>query len=175
MKLTDKQKLSIWKSLNLNEDFFENFFDDNPDMNTEDIIEEKQLKDCNFSFSVYPSKMNTNINITKLLVDMNNHTSINQNGENIFDNLVLWKYDPKFIAFRFGFDNIKEDKREDAIDTFKYIIEYLLKQFGTFDIVLGKPNKNIIITTKTISIQDKDLSSINQLLRSIMFDIILKI
>lgn len=36
MKLTDKQKLSIWKSLNLNEDFF----DDNLDINTEDIIEE---------------------------------------------------------------------------------------------------------------------------------------
>ena len=169
MKLTDKQKLSIWKSLNLNEDFF----DDNPDMNTEDIIEEKQLKDCNFSFSVYPSKMNTNINITKLLVDMNNHTSINQNGENIFDNLVLWKYDPKFIAFRFGFDNIKEDKKEDATDTFRYIIDYLLGQFGTFNVILGKPNKHIVITSKKI--QDKDSSSINQLLRCIMFDIILKI
>ena len=171
MKLTDKQKLSIWKSLNLNEEFF----DDNPDINTEDIIEEKQLKDCNFSFSVYPSKMNTNINITKLLVDMNNHTSINQNGENIFDNLVLWKYDPEFIAFRFGFDNIKEDKKEYATDTFKYIIDYLLVQFGTFDVVLGKPNKHIIITSKKISIQDKEPSSINQLLRCITFDIILKI
>ena len=70
---------------------------------------------------------------------MNNHTSINQNGENIFNNLVLWKYDPKFISFQFGFDNIKEDKREDATDTFKYIIEYLLRKFGTFDVVLGKP------------------------------------
>ena len=170
MKLTDKQKLSIWKSLNLNEDFF----DDNLDMNTEDIIEEKQLKDCNFSFSVYPSnKIDTNI--TKLLVDMNNHTSINQNGEDIFNNLVLWKYNPTFISFQFGFDSIKEDKREDAIDTFKYIIEYLLGHFGTFDVVLGKPNKCEVITSKEISIQDKDSSSINQLLRCIMFDIILKI
>lgn len=171
MKLTDKQKLSIWKSLNLNEEFF----DDNPDINTEDIIEEKQIKDCNFSFSVYPQNKNIDTNITKLLVDMNNHTSINQNGENIFDNLVLWKYNPKFISFQFGFDSIKEDKREDVTDTFKYIIDYLLGQFGTFDIVLGKLNKHIIITTKKISIQDKDISSINQLLRCIMFDIILKI
>ena len=170
MKLTDKQKLSIWKSLNLNEDFF----DDIPDMNTEDIIEEKQLEDCNFSLSVFPSnKIDTNI--TKLLVDMNNHTSINQNGEDIFNNLVLWKYNPTFISFQFGFDSIKEDKREDAIDTFKYIIEYLLGQFGTFDVVLGKPNKCEVITSKEISIQDKDSSSINQLLRCIMFDIILKI
>ena len=170
MKLTDKQKLSIWKSLNLNEDFF----DDNLDMNTEDIIEEKQLEDCNFSLSVFPSnKIDTNI--TKLLVDMNNHTSINQNGEDIFDNLVLWKYNPTFISFQFGFDSIKEDKREYAIDTFKYIIEYLLGQFGTFDVVLGKPNKCEVITSKEISIQDKDSSSINQLLRCIMFDIILKI
>lgn len=171
MKLTDKQKLSIWKSLNLNEEFF----DDNPDINTEDIIEERQLKDCNFSFGVYPSNNNIGTNITKLLVDMNNHTSINQNGENIFDNLVLWKYDPEFISFKFGFDSIKEDKRENAIGTFKYIIEYLLGQFGTFDVVLGKPNKHIIITTKKISIQDKDSSSINSLLRCIMFDIVLKI
>ena len=171
MKLTDKQKLSIWKSLNLNEEFF----DDNPDINTEDIIEEKQIKDCNFSFGVYPQNKNIDTNITKLLVDMNNHTSINQNGENIFDNLVLWKYNPKFISFQFGFDSIKEDKREDATDTFKYIIEYLLGQFGTFDVVLGKPNKHIIITSKKISIQDKDISSINQLLTYITFDIILKI
>lgn len=84
MKLTDKQKLSIWKSLNLNEDFF----DDNLYMSTEDIIEEKQLKDCNFSFGVYPSNIDSNTNIIKLIVDMNNHTSINQNGENIFNNLV---------------------------------------------------------------------------------------
>ena len=170
MKLTNRQKSIIRKSLNLNEDFF----DDIPDMNTEDIIEEKQLEDCNFSLSVFPSnKIDTNI--TKLLVDMNNHTSINQNGEDIFNNLVLWKYNPTFISFQFGFDSIKEDKREDAIDTFKYIIEYLLGQFGTFDVVLGKPNKCEVITSKEISIQDKDSSSINQLLRCIMFDIILKI
>ena len=100
---------------------------------------------------------------------MNNHTSINQNEENIFNNLVLWKYDPEFIAFKFGFDNIKEDKREDATDTFKYIIEYLLGKFGTFDVVLGKPNKHTIITTKKISIQDKDISSINSLLRCIRY------
>ena len=160
MKLTDKQKLSIWKSLNLNEEFF----DDNPDINIEDIIEEKQLKDCNFSFSVYPQNKNIDTNITKLLVDMNNHTSINQNGEDIFNNLVLWKYNPTFISFQFGFDSIKEDKREDAIDTFKYIIEYLLGQFGTFDVVLGKPNKCEVITSKEISIQDKNTSSINSLL-----------
>ena len=115
MKLTNRQKSIIWKSLNLNEEFF----DDNPDMNTKDIIEEKQLKDCNFSFGVYPPKKNIDTNITKLIVDMNNHTSINQNGENIFNNLVLWKYDPKFISFKFGFDNIKEDKLEDTTDTFK--------------------------------------------------------
>ena len=171
MKLTDKQKLFIQKSLNLNEEFF----DDNPDINIEDIIEEKQLKDCNFSFSVYPSNKNIDTNITRLLVDMNNHTSINQNGENIFNNLVLWKYDPKFISFQFGLDNIKEDKREDATDTFKYIIEYFLRRFRTFDVVLGKPNKHNIITTKKISIQDKDPSSINSLLRCITFDIVLKI
>ena len=118
MKLTDKQKLSIWKSLNLNEDFF----DDNLDMSTEDIIEEKQLKDCNFSFGVYPSNIDPNTNITKLIVDMNNHTSINQNGEDIFNNLVLWKYDPKFISFKFGFDGIKEDKLEKIKDKIHYRI-----------------------------------------------------
>lgn len=160
MKLTNRQKSLIWKSLNLNEEFF----DDNPDISTEDIIEEKQIKDCNFSFGVYPPKKNIGTNIIKLIVDMNNHTSINQNGENIFDNLVLWKYDPKFISFKFGFDNIKEDKLEDATDTFKYIIEYLLRKFGTFDVVLGKPNKHMIIATKKISLQDKDTSSINSLL-----------
>ena len=160
MKLTDKQKLSIWKSLNLNEEFF----DDNPDMNMEDIIEEKQLKDCNYSFGVYPPMKNIYTKIIKLIADMNNHTSINQNEENIFNNLVLWKYDPKFISFKFGFDSIKEDKREDATDTFKYIINYLLGQFGTFDVVLGKPNKHMIITTKKISLQDKNTSSINSLL-----------
>lgn len=160
MKLTNRQKSIIWKSLNLNEEFF----DDNPDMNMEDIIEEKQLKDCNFSFGVYPPKKNIDTNIIKLIVDMNNHTSINQNRENIFNNLVLWKYDPKFISFKFGFDNIKEDKLEDVTDTFKYIIDYLLIKFGTFDVVLGKPNKHIIITTKKISLQDKDTSSINSLL-----------
>ena len=95
---------------------------------------------------------------------MNNHISINQNGENIFDNLVLWKYDPKFNSFKFGFDSIKEDKREDTTDTFIYIIEYLLEQFGTFDVVLGKPNKHTIITTMKISIQDKNTSSIHPLL-----------
>ena len=160
MKLTDKQKLSIWKFLNLNEDFF----DDNLDMNMEDIIEEKQLKDCNFSFGVYPLNIDPNTNIIKLIVDMNNHTSINQNGEDIFKNLVLWKYDPKFISFKFGFDGIKEDKLEDVTDTFKYIIDYLLRKFGKFGVVLGKPNKHIIITTKNISLQDKDTSSINSLL-----------
>ena len=61
MKLTNRQKSIIWKSLNLNEDFF----DDIPDMNTEDIIEEKQLEDCNFSLSVFPSnKIDTNITKT---------------------------------------------------------------------------------------------------------------
>lgn len=165
MKLTNRQKLIIWKSLNLNEDFF----DDNLDINTEDIIEEKQLKDCNYSFGVYPPKKNIDTNIIKLIVDMNNHTSINQNGENIFNNLVLWKYDPKFISFKFGFDSIKEDKREDTTDTFIYIIKYLLEQFGTFDVVLGKPNKHMIITTEKISIQDKNTSSINSLLRCIRY------
>ena len=160
MKLTNRQKSIIWKSLNLNEEFF----DDNPDMNTEDIIEEKQLKDCNFSFGVYPPKKNIDTNIIKLIVDMNNHTSINQNGENIFNNLVLWKYDPKFISFKFGFDSIKEDKLEDVTDTFKYIIDYLLRKFGKFDVVLGKPNKHMIITTEKIPIQDKNRSSINSLL-----------
>ena len=157
MKLTNRQKSIIWKSLNLNEDFF----DDNLDMSTEDIIEEKQLKDCNYSFGVYPLNIDPNTNIIKLIVDMNNHTSINQNGEDIFNNLVLWKYDPKFISFKFGFDGIKEDKLEDVTDTFKYIIDYLLRKFG---VVLGKPNKHIIITTKKISQQDKDKSSINSLL-----------
>lgn len=95
---------------------------------------------------------------------MNNHTSINQNGEDIFKNLVLWKYDPKFISFKFGFDGIKEDKLEDVTDTFKYIIDYLLRKFGKFNVVLGKPNKHIIITIKKISLQDKDISSINSLL-----------
>lgn len=160
MKLTNKQKLSIWKSLNLNEDFFDN----NLDMSTEDIIEEKQLKDCNYSFGVYPLNIDPNTNIIKLIVDMNNHTSINQNGEDIFNNLVLWKYDPKFISFKFGFDGIKEDKLEDVTDTFKYIIDYLLRKFGKFNVVLGKPNKHIIITIKKISLQDKDISSINSLL-----------
>ena len=160
MKLTNRQKLSIWKLLNLNEEFF----DDNPDMNMEEIIEEKQLKDCNYSFGVYPPMKNIYTKIIKLIADMNNHISINQNGENIFDNLVLWKYDPKFNSFKFGFDSIKEDKREDTTDTFIYIIEYLLEQFGTFDVVLGKPNKHMIITTEKISIQDKNTSSINSLL-----------
>ena len=160
MKLTNRQKSIIWKSLNLNEDFF----DDNLDMSTEDIIEEKQLKDCNYSFGVYPLNIDPNTNIIKLIVDMNNHTSINQNGEDIFKNLVLWKYDPKFISFKFGFDGIKEDKLEDVTDTFKYIIDYLLRKFGKFDVVLGKPNKHIIITIKKISLQDKDISSINSLL-----------
>ena len=160
MKLTNRQKSLIWKSLNLNEEFF----DDNPDMNMEEIIEEKQLKDCNYSFGVYPPMKNIYTKIIKLIADMNNHISINQNGENIFDNLVLWKYDPKFNSFKFGFDSIKEDKREDATDTFKYIINYLLGQFGTFDVVLGKPNKHMIITTMKISIQDKNTSSINSLL-----------
>ena len=160
MKLTNRQKSIIWKSLNLNEDFF----DDNLDMSTEDIIEEKQLKDCNYSFGVYPLNIDPNTNIIKLIVDMNNHTSINQNGEDIFKNLVLWKYDPKFISFKFGFDGIKEDKLEDVTDTFKYIIDYLLRKFGKFDVVLGKPNKHIIITIKKISLQDKDKSSINSLL-----------
>ena len=160
MKLTDKQKLSIWKSLNLNEDFF----DDNLDMSTEDIIEEKQLKDCNFSFGVYPPMKNIYPKIIKLISDMNNHISMNQNGENIFGNLVLWKYDSKFNSFKFGFDNIKEDKLEDVTDTFIYIIKYLLRKFGSFDVVLGKPNKHTIITTMKISLQDKDISSINSLL-----------
>ena len=160
MKLTNKQKLSIWKLLNLKEEFF----DDKPEMNMEDIIEEKQLKDCNFSFGVYPSNIDPNTNITKLIVDMNNHTSINQNGEDIFNNLVLWKYDPKFISFKFGFDGIKEDKLEDVTGTFIYIIDYLLRKFGKFNVVLGKPNKHIIITIKKISLQDKDISSINSLL-----------
>ena len=160
MKLTNRQKLSIWKLLNLNEEFF----DDNPDMNMEEIIEEKQLKDCNFSFGVYPPMKNIYTKIIKLIADMNNHISINQNGENIFDNLVLWKYDPKFNSFKFGFDNIKEDKLEDVTDTFIYIIKYLLRKFGSFDVVLGKPNKHTIITTMKISLQDKDISSINSLL-----------
>ena len=160
MKLTNRQKLSIWKLLNLNEEFF----DDNPDMNMEEIIEEKQLKDCNYSFGVYPPMKNIYTKIIKLIADMNNHISINQNGENIFDNLVLWKYDPKFNSFKFGFDNIKEDKLEDVTDTFIYIIKYLLRKFGSFDVVLGKPNKHTIITTMKISLQDKDISSINSLL-----------
>ena len=160
MKLTNRQKLSIWKLLNLNEEFF----DDNPDMNMEEIIEEKQLKDCNYSFGVYPPMKNIYTKIIKLIADMNNHISINQNGENIFNNLVLWKYDPKFISFQFGFDNIKEDKLEDVTDTFIYIIKYLLRKFGSFDVVLGKPNKHTIITTMKISLQDKDISSINSLL-----------
>lgn len=88
MKLTNRQKSLIWKSLNLNEEFF----DDNLDMNTEDIIEEKQLKDCNFSFGVYPPKKNIGTNITKLIVDMNNHTSINQNGENILSFKIFYLY-----------------------------------------------------------------------------------
>lgn len=160
MKLTNRQKLIIWKSLNLNEDFF----DDNPYINTEDIIEEKQLKDCNYSFGVYPPKENIYPKIITLIADMNNHISINQNGENIFNNLVLWKYDQKFNSFKFGFDNIKEDKLEDVTETFIYIIKYLLRQFGSFDVVLGQPNKHIIITTTKISLQDKDTSSINSLL-----------
>ena len=160
MKLTNRQKLSIWKLLNLNEEFF----DDNPDMNIEEIIEEKQLKDCNYSFGVYPPMKNIYTKIIKLIADMNNHISINQNGENIFDNLVLWKYDPKFNSFKFGFDNIKEDKLEDVTDTFIYIIKYLLRKFGSFDVVLGKPNKHTIITTMKISLQAKDISSINSLL-----------
>ena len=160
MKLTNRQKSIIWKSLNLNEEFF----DDNPDMNMEDIIEEKQLKDCNYSFGVYPPMKNIYPKIIKLIADMNNHISMNQNGENIFGNLVLWKYDPKFNSFKFGFDNIKEDKLEDVTDTFKYIIDYLLRKFGKFNVVLGKPNKHIIITIKKISLQDKDISSINSLL-----------
>ena len=102
--------------------------------------------------------------IITLIADMNNHISINQNGENIFNNLVLWKYDQKFNSFKFGFDNIKEDKLEDVTDTFIYILKYLLRQFGSFDVVLGKPNKHTIITTMKISLQDKDTSSINSLL-----------
>lgn len=160
MKLTNRQKAIIWKSLNLNEDFF----DDNPYMNTEDIIEEKQLKDCNYSFGVYPPMKNIYPKIITLIADMNNHISINQNGENIFDNLVLWKYDQKLNSFKFGFDNIKEDKLEDVTETFIYIIRYLLRKFGSFDVVLGQPNKHTIITTMKISLQDKDTSSINSLL-----------
>lgn len=88
MKLTNRQKLIIWKSLNLNEDFF----DDNPYINTEDIIEEKQLKDCNYSFGVYPPMKNIYPKIITLIADMNNHISINQNGENILSFKIFYLY-----------------------------------------------------------------------------------
>ena len=53
MKLTNRQKTIIWKSLNLNEDFFDNFSDNNPiDDPIDELVDEPNYT-YNIQFIIY--------------------------------------------------------------------------------------------------------------------------
>ena len=56
MKLTNKQKLSIWKSLNLNEDFFDDFNDNSLIDEPDDVLidEPEYTYHINFIIYMYP-------------------------------------------------------------------------------------------------------------------------